>query len=158
MLPRTVTLVGAQMTLSDIPALLHFKRLEGICAHRFKFAADLLRCHERFPRLRSIAVSNTLLTNSDVSTLSGRTGLASLHFAAIQITDDALAHLGTLPDLEVLDIRETRVTDVGLMLLSRLRNLFTIDVQGTAVSAAGARAYRDHVAKWLPDVEVLFDV
>ena len=155
MLPRTVTLVGSRMKSSDIPALLHFPRLTGICSLRFAFAPALLGCHATYPELRSIAMSYTPLADSDLSTLSGRTGLASLHFAATQLTDDALACFGTLPDLELLDLRETRVTDAGLMHLAALRNLFTIDVRGTAVSAAGAREYRDHVSQWLPDVEVL---
>lgn len=155
MLPRTLTLVGSRMTTLDIPALHHFSHLDGIGAHRFAFAPALLAHHQLFPELRSIAMSHTTLADSDLSTLSDRTGIVSLNFAATQLTDDALACLGTLPDLELLNIRETRVTDEGLLHLTTLRNLFTIDARGTSVSAHGARAYQERVAKWLPDVEVL---
>ena len=155
MLPGTVTLVGLQMTTSDIPAMLHFPHLVSICAHRLAFAPLLLAQHRMFPELQSIAMSHTSLSDSDFLTLSDRTGITSLHFAATQLTDDALACFGTLPDLELLDIRETRVTDKGLRHLTTLRNLFTIDARGTSVSANGACSYREHVSKWLPDVEVL---
>jgi hypothetical protein len=52
-------------------------------------------------------------------------------------------------------LTEAELFHAGLMHLTALRNLFTIDVRRTAVSAQGARRYRDHVSKWLPDVEVL---
>lgn len=155
MLPTRLTLVGSRITTLDIPALLHFSHLDGICAHRFAWAPALLTHHRMFPALRSIAMSHTSLTNSDLSTLSDRNGIVSLRFAATQLTDDALACFGTLPDLELLDIRETRVTDEGLLHLTTLRNLFTIDARGTSVTADGAKTYQERVEKWLPDVEVL---
>lgn len=155
LLPRTVTIVGSRMTALDLPALEHFSQLERICAHRSEFAASLLANHRMFPRLRSIAMSHTSLDDSQVATLSGRAGIASLYFVATQLTDAALDCFATLPDLELLNLRETRITDQGLLKLTGLFNLFTIDARETSVTAAGARTYRERVKQWLPDVEVL---
>jgi len=105
--------------------------------------------------LRSIAMSHALLDDSQVATLSGRAGITSLHFVATQLTDAALDCFATLPDLELLNLRETRITDQGLLKLTGLFNLFTIDARETSVTAAGARTYRERVKQWQPDVEVL---
>ena len=155
MAPKTVTLNGSLMTGRDVPALLHFSSLQGIVAHRIEFATVLLSHVEEFPELRSIAMSNTLITDNDVAVLADRVRLSSIHFSGTSLTDVALRTFGTLPDLEVLDLRGTLVTDDGIMQLQDLTNLFTIDVRETAVTITGAKRYRDSVGHYLPDVEVL---
>lgn len=155
MQPETVTLPLAQMTAEDVTVLLGFPNLTSICAHGLPFATQLLATGLPFPGLSSIAMSNTALCNDDVAFLRGRDTIQSLHFVATKLTDDAFNTFGTLASLEILNVRETRLSDAGLMHLTNLRSLFTIDARGTLVTRMGASKFRQSVAKWLPDLEVL---
>ncbi len=155
MQPGTITIPMTQMTVDDINVLLGLPNLVDICAHGLPFAAELFATRLPFHRLRSIAMSNTDLGDNDVTILRGRNNLTSLHFSSTHLTDDALRTFGTLDSLELLDLQHTRISDHGLMHLTNLRSLFTVDAKGSLVTPRGANAFRQHVAPWLPDLEVL---
>jgi hypothetical protein len=57
-----------------------------------------------------------------------------------QITDDGLAHLKNLRQLEFLDLKKNkRLTDAGLVHLEGLKNLDQLILIGTQVTPAGVK-------------------
>jgi hypothetical protein len=85
------------------------------------------------------------LRESDVAVVAQFTHLRRLVFCKSRVTDDALAHLETLTDLEYLDLDSTRVTDAGLDHLKSLHNLRCLSLTGTEVSDHGADALNDQL-------------
>ena len=55
------------------------------------------------------------------------------------MTNDELASLGYLPDLEVVRLQDTNVSDAGLVHLKMLPNLCRLSLNGTRVSDEGMR-------------------
>ncbi|MGH7136132.1 MAG: protein kinase domain-containing protein, partial [Pirellulales bacterium] len=63
--------------------------------------------------------------------------VAKISLAQMNISDDDLAELAGIPNLEALDLEGTPITDAGLVHLSRLSHLQRLDLSGTSVTDAG---------------------
>lgn len=70
--------------------------------------------------------------------------------AGITITDAALAHLGELESLQVLEVGGTHVTDKGLARLKKLKNLRSLAIDATHVTDDGLK-----YVSGFPNLEVL---
>ena len=152
--PNALMLNGNLMTARDIPALLHFRALQMIVAHRIGFAGALLNEVSIFRELRVIAMSDTAVTDKDVLSLQNSPRLVSIGLARTQITDAAMATFATLPDLELLDVCDTQISLHGLQSFRHHHNLLSVNVKGTRVTAKDAEQFRSQVANLLPDLEV----
>ena len=73
-------------------------------------------------------------------------------FRSSQITDEGLATLGNLKNLNALDISNTAITDQGLAALGGLSSLNSVSLTGTQVSQAGV----DKLQQLLPDTFIDF--
>jgi agmatine/peptidylarginine deiminase len=60
-----------------------------------------------------------------------------VRLAGTGASDEDLIAVGNLPEVRMLDLRDTRITDQGLRHLSRLRDLEVLVLTGTAVSDQG---------------------
>ena len=79
--------------------------------------------------LRKSGVSVTVVTSAP-----GRSAVLVL---AGRFSDEQMALLKNLPDLESLEVASTQVTDAGLLHLKALKRLRKLDVRGTRVSDGG---------------------
>jgi len=71
--------------------------------------------------------------------------ISGIRLRTIEITDDHLPVLQSVPTLENLDLNGSRVTNDGLAHLSRLKTLHWIDVSNTDVTPAGMWHLKDIV-------------
>lgn len=86
--------------------------------------------------LGSLNLDRTEVTDDTVATLR-QYGLRSLSVSQTVITDAACEHLRKMTSLDTLDLSETSVTDVGLATLSDHPSLRHLDLSSTAVTGAG---------------------
>lgn len=125
--------------------------------YRTLFGDDFLNA------LISVRLSETDISNDDLSWVGKFAHLEFLDLTDTQITDKGIAHLSSLQHLEVLalnntlisdaglanllpcaqlqalNLEETKVTDVGLATLCNLGNLEWLNLSGTAITDAGLR-------------------
>ena len=66
-----------------------------------------------------------------------RRKVTGLHLSVSDITNDGLAHLAGLENLQWLDLMNTQVGDAGLAQLARLKNLQWLNLSDTQVGDAG---------------------
>jgi len=82
------------------------------------------------------------VTDADIATLDGLSGLQWLDLSHTQITDAGVEHLRNLPELQVLDLSATKVTDAGLDNLTDLKGLRWLYLSRTQVTDAGVEHLR----------------
>jgi len=92
---------------------------------------------ELFPRLKSLLLSFSGVTDSDLAQVSKSKSLEYVGLNDTPITDAGLAHLAGLTNLEFLDLGQTRVTDAGLVHLHGLSDLRTLCLHHTEVTDGG---------------------
>lgn len=94
------------------------------------------------------------ITAAGLKTLSQVESLETIKLSGLQsVTDEILAHLAVLPDVNNLDLHETPVTDKGLQALERMTSLRELRIYQTQVTAAGVA--RLHEA--LPACTIIWD-
>ena len=115
--------------------------------------------------LRQLSLENTRITDQGLKSLAALTSLKWLHLdnnvsdgngkiiKRVQITDDGLANLKGLRNLELLDLRGTDITDAGLEHLKSLSKLQQLSLNYTNVTEAGVKALKDALPN-LKDVSV----
>lgn len=87
-----------------------------------------------------VIFDKTQLTDDDLKALDNATLIRSLAIVGSQITDDGLAHLENLKQLEYLDLKKNkRLTDAGLVHLEGLKDLDQLILIGTQVTPAGVK-------------------
>jgi len=106
-----------------------------------------------WPDLQSLSLSNTLVTNKCLPTISRASRMAYLNLSNTAIDDSGLAEIAKMSRLEHLELTGTKITDAGVMQLKALRNLRVLGVSNTDVSET---AIHD-LAKELPDLQVTDD-
>lgn len=115
-------------------------------------------------QIQVITTPNPLLvTDKDLTLITGLAHLQVLDLRGTQITDDALTHLRDLPQLEQLylggsvitDVEPTlfraRITDAALPQIATLQSLKVLSLAKTDIGDAGLR----HLTE-LPNLEVLY--
>jgi hypothetical protein len=91
----------------------------------------------RFELVWSIDLSDTEISDSALSKLSGVASLTSLDLSGTSVGDAGLIQLRGLQNLETLWLNGTDVTDAGLVQLKELENLKLLWLSGTEVTDAG---------------------
>lgn len=74
----------------------------------------------------------------------------AVRLAGTEAGDEDLVHVGKLPHLRMLDLRDTRVSDAGVRRLGGLNRLKALILTGTAVSDQGLAPLKD-----MPQIMVL---
>lgn len=114
-----IHLSNSQITDEAIHSWQALPKLYGLSLQGNRFSDKALEYAAKIPTLRELFVGNG----------DGSGGTT--------ITDDGLAHLEGLANLERLDLQRSRVTDAGLVHLSKLERLHTLWLSGTQVTSEG---------------------
>ncbi len=96
-----------------------------------------LKLIARGPRVISLTLDGTRITDAGLSHLRGMAHLKTLSLAATEISDTGAQVLGDVPTLRRLDLRQTQLTNVSLLSLVALRQLEILDLSGTLVDGTG---------------------
>lgn len=96
----------------------------------------------QLPHLEQLTLTETLITDADLTGLRDMPHLRELHLDATPLTDAAFEHLATLTRLEVLTISQAAITSRGLQKLcgSAGSQLRILDVHQTAAGRNGFAA------------------
>lgn len=103
-----------------------------------------------FPRLHSLELVGTSITDSDLHKLSESHDLENLYLTGTQITNDGLKHVGAIPHLQLLFIDNTAISDDGLKHLFDLRELELVVVDNLEVSDDAM----NHFRKQMPNTHI----
>jgi hypothetical protein len=97
----------------------------------------------RLGRLQELYLAGLLVTDEGLAPLKGLTDLESLDLTGAAVSNEGLAGLEGLTNLRELSLAyANNVGDAGLVHLSNLRNLRTLALYNTRVTVAGVRALR----------------
>jgi WD40 repeat protein len=105
----------------------------------YRFVNRDLKLLQRFPHLRSLALTHTQITDVGLAELRGLRELSDLDLSANPIGNVALKWLEHLPALEKLNLDDTQVTDAGLDHIAAMKKLTTVYLRDTRVTAEGVR-------------------
>jgi hypothetical protein len=115
---------------------------------------EKLACLDALHGLRSLAMTNTSVSQAAFRHLAGLSRLEWLDLHDTLLDDASLRHLSAMTHLERLNLQNTRITDASLPHLARFTRLEWLNVGGTGVSAAGLAFLKAH----LPNAEILSDL
>lgn len=104
---------------------------------------DDLRWFCQFPHLKKLRFWGDLrITDERLAVLNNLPQLEELSLRFCPVTDAGMSYVGQLRQLKRLDLGHTGITDAGLQPLAGLTNLTQLQVQGTAVTTRGAQRLR----------------
>ena len=89
------------------------------------------------PRVRTLILRGTRITDAELTCLTGMTVLRKLHLDDTQITDAGLAQLREMKCLREIYLGNTQITDAGLAHLHGLWGLDKLHLRGTRVTETG---------------------
>jgi hypothetical protein len=87
----------------------------------------------------SVKLSGRKFTDDDLALLEGIPDLEELNLFEAQVTDDGLKKLRPLHNLRKLNLQRTQITDAGLAELQNHPSLEELDIQETKVTDAGLK-------------------
>ncbi len=96
-----------------------------------------LACLENLPKVDTLDVSGTGVSNAGLASLEGLRQLVFLKLDQTKISDAGLEHLKGLSNLQELSLENTRITDDGLAYLAKLSKLQVLVLDQTPVTDAG---------------------
>jgi hypothetical protein len=91
-------------------------------------------------RLVALDVAGTHVTDTGLRALSRQTRLKQLELGGCAVTDNGLRWIASLESLESLDLSKTMVTDAGLAELTNLSHLQNLGLRDTAITDSGLPA------------------
>ncbi len=92
---------------------------------------------EGLTQLNDLYLDRTQITDAGLPRLQNFTQLRHLNLGGTHVTDSALAHLEGFGQLTGLNLSGTQITDAGLVHLRRLNQLQTLALMDTKVTDAG---------------------
>jgi Leucine-rich repeat (LRR) protein len=94
-------------------------------------------CLEALPKLDTLDLSGTNVSDAGLTSLEGLTQLNFLNLDQTKITGAGLEHLKGLSNLQELSLRKTRVSDAGLAYLEKLSKLQVLALDQTHITNPG---------------------
>lgn len=95
------------------------------------------------PRLYSLDLSQSKVTDAGMETLAKSATLANLRLFSTQIGDAGVAALAAAPELQNLDLDKTPITDAALKSIAAYPGLRQLTINSTAVTAEGLAALKE---------------
>ena len=89
---------------------------------------------EGLPRLTTLDLRNTLITDAGLEHIAGLKQLDCLHLSSTSIRGDGLQHFENLTNLWMLSLDHTQVTDASLNHLRGLHRVQFLDLSDTKVT------------------------
>jgi hypothetical protein len=103
-----------------------------------------------WPKVVGVQAHGGGFTDEGLALLAGLADLQGLSLLRTPTTDDGLAHLVRLRNLEVIYLEFTEVTDAGLLHLARLSGLKELRLCGGRITEAGL----DRLRRALPKLKI----
>lgn len=148
---QVVWLNGAKISDQGALTLLEFPSITsldlGDTAVTEAALVPILRCHKH---LDTIWLEGTATGDAVLEVLGGTATLVNLSIDRTKVTDQGLAHLARLPELNDLDLSHTAVGDAGIAHLAACPKLTTLALGFTQVTDAGL----EHLAR-MPELQEL---
>ncbi len=130
-----------QVSDQGIEALSKIPQLEALLLNSLSLTDRCLPAISRLEGLRKLAIRSDLpmrqITDQGVAHLAGMEQLESLELTPCPLQNTSLATMGSLRSLRRLDISGSRITDAGLHHLRELDSLHSLDIAQTEVTDAG---------------------
>ncbi|HVX16289.1 MAG TPA: hypothetical protein VHC22_34200 [Pirellulales bacterium] len=139
---------GASLVTDEgISHLAGLKKLKWIHIDNSCITDRSLEILSRLPALETLALQSNYFTDTGLSHLRGKTQVRSLWvgqpLAGTGITDEGVAFLAELPNLEELDLQNTKITAKSLEhLRGRLTKLKMLAIGGTHIDRLAVRHFR----------------
>ncbi|MBL8808578.1 MAG: hypothetical protein JNM43_00255 [Planctomycetaceae bacterium] len=95
------------------------------------------------PKLRSLLLFDTPVTDAEVSQLPSLPALETLSLAGTAIDGTCLEKVSNYSALTALELHNTKVSDAALAPLSKLKALSRLELQDTAITDAGLQPLQD---------------
>jgi len=116
------------------------------------FDGDGLRATATFPKLDELGFSHTRVSDADLAALKGHPTLRSIRMSPMwsdHITNKALEHVATIPNLQQLRINETYLTyEHGLKHLEKLRGtLREVDLDNCVITPEDVARFKSAMPK-----------
>lgn len=117
-------------------------RVESVCLEggwdpKKPFTDAEMAWIESLPKLKSLRLGSTRVTDEGLRYVKGLTQLERLSLASPEITDTGLEHLEGLGRLKSLHLGCPKITDAGLQHLKRLTQLEELDLDCPQITDAG---------------------
>jgi serine/threonine protein kinase/Leucine-rich repeat (LRR) protein len=147
-------LYDAKLTDDGMKPLANLAKLQSLDIEKAPLHGSGLEHLQRLKNLTSLGLDGTQVTDDGLEKIRPMTWLRGLVLnRCSRITNDGLAHLTALTDLQDLQLTGTNVTDAGLKHLKGLTNLTVLYLGGTKVTAEGVAA----LSKALPKCKIAWD-
>jgi hypothetical protein len=134
--------IGAEGTKITAAGLRHLQKSEltWLDLANTPIGDDALALAGQCPKLRTLKVAGTKISDEGLATLQGLKHLESLDLmGCANVTDKGIAALPRLPRLNALWLSGTKITDAGLVELAKLSELGDVWLFNTAVTERGLK-------------------
>jgi endonuclease YncB( thermonuclease family)/Leucine-rich repeat (LRR) protein len=145
-LPRLRKLDATWATVSDagLKHVAHLTELEDFSVEHSRAQSPTARITDEglnhlkgLKKLRCLSLNSTEATDAFLEYLGTLTELDQLQLWGTKVTDEGLKHLKGLKKLRRLTLHDTPITDAGLGHLSGLTHLEVVELGGTRITNAG---------------------
>ncbi len=144
-LPRAMTLEFPDKQIND-EELSHYQWLtnvEGVHLDQSLITGDGLKYLRGYKNLQMVGLGATQIGDNDLKEIvQQHPKLKTLWLYNTRITDSGLPELRPLANLFWLNVGNTRVTDIGMKEIQEFQNLELLDIGNTSVTDAGLRELR----------------
>lgn len=96
----------------------------------------------KFPRLTSVNITSTQVTNEGIKVFASMPLLEELALSGTKVTDVGVASISDHPSLKSVRLANTAITDESLAMLDKMANLEVLDISYTPVTGAGFEKFR----------------
>jgi len=131
---RILTLGYTQMADDDLELLNGLDGLEELELSHTPVSAGI-RVVRNMPKLRELALEETLVADDGLQALGGLPNLVSLFIGSPNVTDTGLKWLAACKKLQTVSIKSDRITCRGAEVLAELKNVKSIYVSSTVPDA-----------------------
>lgn len=135
-----VDLSNANVDAELMQTISRFTAIERLTLDGAKLRPEDYELLGKIPRLRSLSLSRTNVTDTNVSRLP--LGLTSLSLNGTSVTDKSISRLAAMNGLVRLDITDTEITPDGLRLLEPLRSLDELRIADSCITAESVESLR----------------
>lgn len=139
---ETLHIIGAEITDKGIEHLVALKRLSSLALRRTKISSSALISLGNMKELRDVSLGGVALRDEDVVHLT-RLALEQLDLMNTSLDDWAAQQLSQIRSLKFLCLSGDGVTDDGIAFLGQLEQLETLMLDDTAVTECGVRRLKE---------------
>ncbi len=137
---ENVDLSNAVVDAKLMSAISQFSAIERLTLDGAKLRPEDYALIGKLPQLRSLSLSRTNVTDTNMSRLSP--GLTSLSLNGTSVTDKSMPQLAAMAGLASLDITDTEITPAGLWQLKPLQSLKKLWVDDSCITAESVESLR----------------